>query len=722
MEKHGGSSTYKTLLKNWYLLVIFNIFVLIIFLGYCYHPVEVSEHMYQQSDNASNYNTSNLPFKLNQEQMETYLTLVQDNEEYFVEYIMMRLFPTRASDIIQDLVHCRSRFYLFRPFWSWWYKRKAWKQQITSLEFPPPEPSQSSTTAGTQTCGSPESLPLPLLRYIVTTNLELSTPSIFDYPKKIKKPFVYVTQANIHLCVTVIIPEDPPDTGIVGYNSEYIYHPLREQLRRITSPWWDSIIVSAWNMDTDGAIPIHMEPWQGHKQLRDEWIRYIGDKPHFMLELESMMHERKTMHIYQGSVMLRDPGRYKLDAKLDYQEGKWNFELGPIVPYSVQEITDIYPPGPFDVQEKQLQKYHHHHQHSDNRNANIDDSTLESVVKDHMALPLCTRMDLPGRWLPSYVLPAGEEPPGLGLAAKFWAPYSCRLRQINYNDFGACLANKYPAGIDTVGDSNTRRMIKKIVTHGRWCADWNSVSKEYMRKTIKMDIQAQQQQQQEGTIESETNIHQQNITNPLNWEYTGEQNQLRACYCEDYGEPGWNKEWFDANSRKQLIWVGNRTTGAYLRSHKWDGLTYLNNPSWEMEMEYHPNGDIAIFSIGNWDSAFLTLEQFQEELDLLVDLVAQRYQHYKYVIYRTPQYYCCRADRSPRYRHISGQRVQLFNQVAKRTFRAKVKNLIIWDTYLMGESRTWKEKQLSRTCSSNHVSADVVEVENQILMNALCNV
>ncbi|KAG2227428.1 hypothetical protein INT45_007453 [Circinella minor] len=720
MEKNVRSGTYRILLKNWYFLVIFNIILLIIFLGYCYRPIELSQHIQQQSGNPNNNVNHKLPSKLNQEQIETYLTSIQDNKEYVVEATMIRLFPTRANDIIHELQDHQSRFYLFKPFWSWWYKRKAWKQQITSLEFPPPAPGESSMATGPEICGSPESLPLPLLRYIVTANLGLSTHSIFDYPTKIKKPFVYITQANIQLCVTVIIPEDPPfNTDISANNSEYIYHPALEQLRRITSPWWDSIMISAWNMDTDGVIPIRMEPWRGHIKLRDEWISYVEDKPHFMLELESMMHERKTMHIYQGSVTLMDPGRYKVDARLDYQEGKWNFENGPIVPYKVQQITDIYPPGIFNVQ-KQLEEQHHHQQDSNSDNENVDDSTLQRVVKEHMSLPLCTRMDLPGRWLPSSVLSPTEEPAALALTEKFWAPYSCRLRRISYSDFGACLANKYSAGIDTFGDSNTRRMIKKIVTHGRWCDDWNFVSKAYKNYFKKIN-NVQHQYQQKGKREEETNIHHQNTTNPLNWDYTGEEGQLRACYCEDFGEPGWNREWFDATSRRQSIWVGNRTTGVPLRSHKWDGLTYLNDPPWDQEMDHHPSGDIAIFSIGNWDAAFLTLEHFQRELSELVELVAERYQHYKYVIYRTPQYYCCRADHSSRYRHISGQRVQLFNQVAKRKFKARVKNLMIWDTYSMGESRTWREKQLSNTCFSNHVSADVVEVENQILMNGLCN-
>jgi hypothetical protein len=39
----------------------------------------------------------------------------------------------------------------------------------------------------------------------------------------------------------------------------------------------------------------------------------------------------------------------------------------------------------------------------------------------------------------------------------------------------------------------------------------------------------------------------------------------------------------------------------------------------------------------------------------------------------------------------------------------------------LGESKTWHEKNANIKCSSNHVPADEVEIENQILMNGLCN-
>ncbi|KAI9265264.1 hypothetical protein BDA99DRAFT_559325 [Phascolomyces articulosus] len=710
----GRFGTYNNLIKNWYLIVLFNVLLLLILLGYRYYPMEVLSQLSSSTTTAADAfhitnsnNDTNMTSIHDQDPIAMYRSSIQDNDDYAVEAAMLQLFPSRASDIIRSVEDTRAQFFLFRPFWSWWHSQQTWKQHILSSNISDQHLPEDVVGTGSNPCGSPESLPLSLLRRIVATNLEL--PSTFNHgnPTRIKEPFLYITRVGTkHICVQAILPEPPVNTTFMM--DHYLYQPANEQLSSTSSPWWDSIMVSALNIDTDASMPIHMEPWKGHALLRKEWMKHRGDKPHFMLELESMMHERRTIHVYEGSIKLLDPGRYHFDARIEYQEAKWNFEKGPIVPYRPQQIMHIYPEDYIDVPIQ--------HSYEDNEKDDNEYSLLRHIVKQHMELPYCTRTDLSGRWLPSAVLSATEEPAALDIRNKFWAPYNCRLRRISYQDFGACLEKKYPHGIDAFGDSNTRRMIKKIITHGRWCDDWSFVANTFGKPN-----------EQIGSARNDNHPPPKNqSTDPLNWDYIGDELQLRACYCEDYKEPGWNKEWFDVEKRKMLVWVGNQTNGVHLRSYKWDGLTYLNNPSWntsfnQTAIRQHAPGDVAIVSIGNWDAAFMTVEQFQKELDELVDLIHRRYRYSTLVIYRTPQYYCCRVDATDRYRHISGQRVQLFDQLAREQFQQRIHNLMIWDTFTMGESRNWDEKQASNGCASNHVSADVVEVENQVLMNALCN-
>ncbi|KAI9489454.1 hypothetical protein BDB00DRAFT_842982 [Zychaea mexicana] len=706
----GRFSTYSNLVRHWYLLFLFNILILLLLLGYRCRPLIGGGQWTAASVGdrfANGVANDQIPIA-------DYLAAIEGNDDYAIDAALIRLFPTRAYEVIQELEDYRAQSFLFRPLWTWWHARQSWKR-ITSATLP--------AFAGNESVPCPaDEIPLPLLRRMVSNNLGLPDPRDGH---TIDEPYIFITQAQSRLCVRAVIPEPSAFTTISSNVSEYhyFYQPADTQQSTLRSPWWDSFMVYAFNMDTDGTIPVHMEPWKGHKKLRDEWLLHSPDKPHFMLAVEVMMHERKLLHIYEGSLALPDPGLYKLDARLEYQGGEWNFEKGPIVPYNPDSM-DVYPHGLFSVSNPMYDKEEREHMNEENDGK---DTEVRHIVAHHMSLPLCTRADLPGRWLPSFALPTDRsaEPAALDRNDKFWAPYACRLRRISYEDFGACLKKKFPRGIDTYGDSNTRRSIKKIITHGRWCDDWHLVGDAGASFPPKEPFRAPPVATVTNTSDTYDDPPLRNQSaDPLNWDYIGSMSQLRSCYCEDFKEPGWNKEWFDPEKRSSVVWVGNKTTGVRLHSYKWDGLTYLNNPSWRTALEATTLagtiGDAAIISVGNWDAAFMKVEQFEKQLDILIELVRRRYSN-KLIIYRTPQYYCCRVDHSDRNRLVSGPRVQLFDQLARDRFLQAFNNLMVWDTMTMGESRTWEEKQLSNGCASNHVAADVVEVENQLLMNALCN-
>jgi hypothetical protein len=172
-------------------------------------------------------------------------------------------------------------------------------------------------------------------------------------------------------------------------------------------------------------------------------------------------------------------------------------------------------------------------------------------------------------------------------------------------------------------------------------------------------------------------------------------------------------------------WDDNTTTKTDsfpVSSYKWDGLTYLNIPGWQDAVPSSPpQADIAIFSLGNWDAAFGELEPFIRDVDYLIRQIKQHYDLTKTkIIYRTAQYYCCRIDVSGRTRQISGPRLDIFESETIRMFKEQLQ-ADIWDTYSLAESKTFDEKMVAITCSSNHVPADQVEIENQVLMNGLCN-
>ncbi|OBZ81402.1 hypothetical protein A0J61_10551, partial [Choanephora cucurbitarum] len=214
--------------------------------------------------------------------------------------------------------------------------------------------------------------------------------------------------------------------------------------------------------------------------------------------------------------------------------------------------------------------------------------------------------------------------------------------------------------------------------------------------------------------------------------------QTRSCYCEDYTEIYWNPAWFDAGARRfDMIFRNSKqqskaldktewdqhvnTDQIRVSSYKWDGLTYLNTPSWDTAVPSSSGrANVAIFSLGNWDGAFSQLSQFAQDVDRLIMQIKQHYRPGTKIVYRTAQYYCCRIDASERSRQVSGPRMESFDQLARTKFVTQL-NAVVWDTSILGESKTFEEKLPSITCPSNHVPADQVEIENQILMNGLCN-
>ncbi|KAL1916727.1 uncharacterized protein VTP21DRAFT_5431 [Calcarisporiella thermophila] len=349
-------------------------------------------------------------------------------------------------------------------------------------------------------------------------------------------------------------------------------------------------------------------------------------------------------------------------------------------------------------------------------------SVKNSAYKDHFSLPLCTSADVPGRWLPASLFKDDPKfaPAALDDSDRFWAPYTCRYRKYTYEQFNQCLSKKYPL-IHWFGDSNSRRALKKMITYGEWCSDKAEIAANFDKQ--------------------------------------------RACHCEDYQETDWNYTTFNPMLRANKILLPHNLQDGSPTSeiwhYKWDGLTQLNDPKWDqlfidypdvsvvkqhvpnvhIEPQYDPDltsadskqklgkrwyltlapPQLLIVSLGNWDAAFLPYETFRFELDRLVAFIKQRYLPYGVkIIYRTSQYFCCRVDMTDWQRKFSTLRVDAYDTLARETLEREV-NAMVWNVYRMGEQLPLERKQASFDCPSNHVGSDVVEVENQVLMNLLCN-
>ncbi|OAD69809.1 hypothetical protein PHYBLDRAFT_171827 [Phycomyces blakesleeanus NRRL 1555(-)] len=560
-------------------------------------------------------------------------------------------------------------------------------------------------------------LPFPILHHVVSSAVGVeNNGSAFDRLPAVDKPFLilpFISNTTLKsddtICVRVVVSQPAPDPS---NPFQYLYRPNDYQNSRLVSPWWDTMMVTMQHNQTNATTTLSMQPWSGHMVLRkDRMARLLGGQaPGWYKDMEETIAERDLIHVYEADAKLKDIGEYHIQGLLEYQAGKWNFELGPVNPYEPQ-LLPVYPLGAEDIRVVKPGT-----EEEENEKVKKEERSVEQAQKDildaHLALPLCHRADNLGRWLP---VPLGYNTTllaGIDHHNKVWAPYNCRYRKLSYDQFNRCLARRYPNGVDLYGDSNTRRSLKAMLSHGKWCDT------------------------QPGALSPNHRIL--NLEGARSWKSAGDDGQRRSCYCEDYTEPSWNNEWlnphirlndlFFENTREESKALGrntewdNRTVvldKVRLRSYKWDGLTYLNNPGWDTAFvplfgDPSIRPDIVVFSLGNWDAAFLTLADFNRDLTRLIELIRLAYQQVGHpkIIYRTPQYFCCRTDSSPRERRVSGGRIQSFDHLARTRFASELK-AEIWDTLAMGEARTWDEKIESVECPSNHVPSDIVEQENQ---------
>ncbi|GAA5795651.1 hypothetical protein HPULCUR_001013 [Helicostylum pulchrum] len=593
-------------------------------------------------------------------------------------------------------------------------------------------------------------VPYPILRQIVSEYIPNGNPdSSYDVKSNLDfdKPFVvlpFAKQPRLvqgqKLCVRVVVPYQNK-----GGNGTYhlLYKPYDHNNRKISSPWWDTMMTTIKDRDTNATLPIQMEPWSGHQLIRHN-ARILNNpndqRPEWAQLREDEMYERGRMHIYESTVTLPQAGTWDLASLLEFVEARYNFEFGPVTPYQPTSLS-IYPAGGETIVISSSSS-----SNSEDRK-NKTQSLHQKLLKQHLSLPLCKGSDHAGRWL-SWPKKNDQEPAsqsnyankqdlkkvmGLTRDGKYWAPYDCRYRHLSYEAFNRCAAKKYTRGMDLYGDSNIRRSVKKFLSHGQWCKDWHQHIQSPLLPEDQLPL----------VDLSVTKRQEQGYQRPEDYRFISEA-QTRSCYCEDFAEEHWKQEWFNANARRfdlqfansleqsealgrtewdDQVMMGNTTRDSIpVNSYKWDGLTYLNNPHWDTAVPSSTKpADIAIFSLGNWDAAFAQLSPFLNDVDRLIAQIKEHYDLSKTrIIYRTAQYYCCRIDGSGRTRQVSGPRMQVFEQETKAKFQSEL-NATIWDTYTMAESKSWEEKIVSISCPSNHAPADQVEIENQVLMNGLCN-
>ncbi|KAI8637733.1 hypothetical protein BD408DRAFT_374721, partial [Parasitella parasitica] len=517
-----------------------------------------------------------------------------DLDKYPIEDSLIQAFQKNTADLVKKVTIDK----LLRLQHSNDQRIESWADRWLSKD-------NNQTNASTFSCDN-QPLPYPILRHLATEYFPLKNADGFydqdqDIAFSYDSPILLLPFAThpklvqgMQLCIRVLVPFHN-----VGKDDIHrlLYRPYPQNNAQLTSPWWDTMMTSLRHVHTNASIPVHMQPWSGHRNLRQRTreLNHVNNQiPEWSRLREDELYERERTHVYEAQITLPHEGSWQLSSLLEFVEARYNFEYGPVSPYKPIQI----PVFPTNLEYINI---------SSNSQQEKPIRTDQEILKEHLALPLCKGFKNPGRWLP---FPKNSSPEAndelaqlvdLTRDGKYWAPYSCRLRHLSYEQFNRCASKKYPRGMNLYGDSNTRRSIKKFLSHGQWCKGWEN------------HIPNSSSPPDDGVYHS-----------PQEYRYS-EEAQTRSCYCEDYSEAHWNKTWFDPTARRfNMVYSNNEAQANALgvtewddkpvngstaplhsndtfsvSSYKWDGLTYLNYPGWDTAISSSPREvDIAIFSLG----------------------------------------------------------------------------------------------------------------------------
>ncbi|KAJ1796757.1 hypothetical protein LPJ59_003551 [Coemansia sp. RSA 2399] len=460
---------------------------------------------------------------------------------------------------------------------------------------------------------------------------EETAPAFVDIPR------TKAIEVGETVCVRVVIPAQPSHASV-------LYTPFPDM-------GWDSVMLDLVGNDTGISVPVQLRPSPDFRNTR-----------------------RDSVHVYEADVLLRDVDLYRPQGLIEYRSAEWNPEDGlPIV---------MYDPEPLLI--------------SDLLEIEVADEFGRSPysLARHMELPLCTELSPEGRWVAAADVPFDTEGlPSPDPQGRIWMPYSCRLQRYSYAGFAQCLLKKYPL-MHFYGDSNTRRMLKKVTTLGEWCSAPESFA-----------------------------------THP--------------CMCEDHEE---KFDRFNVDHHEILIDIdpinGGRTPSrvnltaaipppdkSRIYFRRWGGLTARNPMPWPRSFEagvqhYFGTPQVVLLSLTNWDSAFSTRTFFARQLDSLITHMQSSYGPDIEIILRTGQYYCCRTDLTRAKRQYTRMRNQGFDKYIVDVFRERLgptRNVSVWDVASLMENQPFEARNALPFCDSNHARSEILEIENQVLFNHMCN-
>ncbi|KAJ1877292.1 hypothetical protein LPJ57_004020 [Coemansia sp. RSA 486] len=404
--------------------------------------------------------------------------------------------------------------------------------------------------------------------------------------------------------------------------------------------------------------------------------------------------------VYEGTARLYDPGVYLLDARIEARDGQWNPEDKEPVEY-IEEDTVL----------------------CEDRIRVKRDPRHPTYLGRHQNLPLCVNGDDPGRWVPEKNLPRHWHKWAFVYPAedgRVWLPYLCRLRRISHAEFVFHMSYLYPS-VHWYGDSNSRRTLRPLVSAGKWChrqsiADrldclCNDAPKDIFPEEwyAGMPVPHWYRIHTHGINGSEIYMDLRPGGGRTDPRPILEKDPADDRYLPDYVPPGYANR----NDHYDLYYLFTRGTLDMYGSYWARDIT-------PQTVSKYPKASLVVFQMITWDVAFGRFGDFVQQTALLVRRLKHVYPNAQFV-YRSAPFWCCRAP-DGKDKKYSRLRFLAFDRHARAVFRRHL-DADVWDVQGPAAQRSPESKRLEENipCRSAHSRAEVIHIDNQLLMNMLIN-
>ncbi|KAJ2156961.1 hypothetical protein GGF46_004832 [Coemansia sp. RSA 552] len=425
-------------------------------------------------------------------------------------------------------------------------------------------------------------------------------------------------------------------------------------------PVWDSVLLDMVGNNTGVNVPVDLKPAPDRRNK-----------------------DRRSTHIYQADVVLRDADTYRPQGYLEFRDAQWNPDDGGTPQLVPEDLTVV------DWMKVTV----------------VDDGQSPYNLKRYPGLPLCTEMDMDGRWVPAASLPFSPSlVPTADHHGLVWLPYDCRLRNIPYRNFVKDLTETNKL-VHWFGDNNMQRSAKKITSLGAWCSRPRSLT----QKSICYCDDAKERF-------SKYNVDRQETVVELTMSGGGRSIATQRFSTKDIRGGRARMVLFKMDGLSDRLQPGRKKAGN-------------KEPNWKQRFESGMvrrlgSPSMVIVSLSNWGPALSTRTSFIQDLHLLVTHLKSTYVSGIKVVLRTGQYFCCRSDpMGSKYRN-SRLRDRSFDNLIISTFRQTLGNVFdirVWDVARISERRPHAFRLEDPRCLTNYSPSDIVDVENQVLFNHLAN-